>query len=271
MNESKFLKYIMNEVENYLFTVKSNQMTLPKYEYYREIIRLYAKQHNLLESILLLLDSNHSEESYILARSMVNNYFLIGYLLDDNKKRNRLKKYKMQPIISLIYQLNNIVEIISSPKFKDIKGIKLKFPISKIRLKIEEYKKELEKKGLKKDEKPFSIKYLAKYGDDNGLQLYSSFYTEASKYEHSDISSLNIYKMEDNHQESKDKVFTVNLSKTNNQLKKYIYTNVEVAYCYTFIKIVLHIAKNEKELENDYNMKNLFNIAKEMEIHLLNK
>lgn len=270
MDDVQFLKNIMNEVEKNFFEVKSTQMILSEYEYYREIIMLYAKQHNLLESILLLLDNNHSEESYILARSMVNNYFLIGFLINDNKNRSRLKRYKVQPFISLIYQLNNIVEIVSSSKFKDIKGIKSKFPISKIRLKIEELKKELENRGFKKEEKPFSIKYLAKHGDDNGLQLYSSFYADASKYEHSDISSLNIYKMEFQ-QNSSNKIFTVNLTKTNDKLKKYIYTNVEVTYCYTFIKILLHIAKNEKELENNYNMEKLFNIAKEMQIHLLSK
>lgn len=270
MNESQFLKDIMKRVEESFFNVESNQLSLPKYEYYREIVLLYAKQHNLLESILVLLTNNHSEESYILARSMVNNYFLIGFLINDNKSKIRLRKYKMQPIISLIYQLRNIVEIVSSTKFKDNNGIKIKFPIPKIKTKIVELEKELENKGFKKQEKPFSIKLLAKNSDDNGLQLYSSFYSDASRYEHSDISSLNIYKMEDK-QKLSNKVFTVDLSKTDKELKKYIFTNVEIAYYYTFIKIVIHISKNEKELEKDYNMEKLFNIAKEMEIHLLNK
>lgn len=61
---------------------------------------LYGKQHNLVESTLLLVDNGHNEEAYVLARSILNNYFLIGYLLNDDENRTRLREYRIQPYIS---------------------------------------------------------------------------------------------------------------------------------------------------------------------------
>ncbi|NRT62725.1 hypothetical protein B0P06_005202 [Clostridium saccharoperbutylacetonicum] len=37
------------------------------------------------------------------------------------------------------------------------------------------------------------------------------------------------------------------------------------------VKFLKYIMKKENKLEDDYDMKELFNIAKEMELHLLNK
>ena len=64
------------------------------YEYIREAITLYAKQHNLVESTLLLIDNNHNEEAMILSRSVLNNYFLIEFIVNDPDK-SHLKEYQL--------------------------------------------------------------------------------------------------------------------------------------------------------------------------------
>lgn len=102
MKNIELFKNIMSDVQEYVLKNESPYIILEGYEYIREVITLYAKQHNLVESTLLLLENNNNEEAMILARSVLNNYFLIGYLLNDPDK-SHLKEYQSQPLFSQLY------------------------------------------------------------------------------------------------------------------------------------------------------------------------
>ena len=95
------------------------------YEVLRELITLYAKQTNLFESTLLLLENNHAEEAYVLFRSQLNNHMLIEYLRNNKEDNKRLKDFMIQPAKSDYRFLKKIKEGINkgwieSERYKDI-------------------------------------------------------------------------------------------------------------------------------------------------------
>ena len=256
MNDKIFLEEIMRDVKEYFLKDNTGYVISPGYEFFREIITLYAKQHNLVESTLLLLDNNMCEEAYILARSAITNYFTIGYLLNDGPSRKRLKFYQMQPIMSDIYLLKNMRKIIKSAPFKDSEEIKQKFSKEIINNKIKEYENILIYNGIEKDSKPLSVSKMAQNGFKTGFEIYATIYAESSKYEHSDISSLNVYKKQvDDY--SNNEAFVLNMGATNEELKDNIYRTLIIAYCDCFSNIMNYIDEKEKHLEINYDMKQL--------------
>lgn len=257
MERVEILKDIMDDVREYFLKDGNSYIIAPGYEYFREIITLYAKQHNLLESILLLLDNNMSEEAYILTRTMINNYFLIGYLINDGENHNRLKKYHIQPVISQIYLLKNMKNILKTSPFKENEQIQEMFKETEINKKINELKNFLKDNGFKQDEKPFKIIDLAKHGFDRSFEMYATCYAEGSAYEHSDISSLDVYKKPVLDEYNKNEVFTLYLGATNEELKTKILNITSIVYCDCFNNIMKHITEKEEHLKINYDIDRL--------------
>ena len=112
MNDEEFLKDIMLDIEEYLIRNNDIFIITPGCEWFKEVITLYAKQHNLLESAIILTDNGMNEEAVILARSAMNNYFLIGYILNDDKHKSHLKEFQIQPLISEKYLVDNMHKMI---------------------------------------------------------------------------------------------------------------------------------------------------------------
>lgn len=83
---------------------------LEKYEWLREVLSLLAKQSNLFESCIVLLENNMEQEAYILARSQFNNMLWISYICNDNDN-SRVKEYFYEPHITQLQQLYNIKNI----------------------------------------------------------------------------------------------------------------------------------------------------------------
>lgn len=52
-----------------------------------------------------------NEEAIVLARSVLNNYFLISYILDDPQKEH-IKEYHIQPLITSLFYWKNVKDII---------------------------------------------------------------------------------------------------------------------------------------------------------------
>lgn len=61
MDKIKLLKEMMEVVKKYFLKNKNPYIIMEDYEYFREAITLYAKQHNLIKSVLLLVDNNMYE------------------------------------------------------------------------------------------------------------------------------------------------------------------------------------------------------------------
>lgn len=261
MLDKNELKEIMEDIEKYLIQNDMGFIILPGYEWYRDILTLYAKQHNLLEAILVLLDNNMCEEAIILCRTVLNNYFLIGYLIND-ETGNRIKEFHIQPWLSQKMKLENMRKILKGPFGKQLKqkGIEPPVTIEKLNEDIKVVKKEIKKQGFKADDKPLSIVKLAKHSDERGFELYSLIYTEASKYEHSDISSLEIYKKE---VENIDKNigFIMDTNSTDEKLRDMINSVIIICYLSTFIKILEVLKERESHLLKNYDLDKLVELS----------
>ncbi len=76
---------------------------------------MLAKNINLFESCLVLLENNMEQEAYILARSQFNNTLWISYLCDDHNNE-RTKEYYYEYHISKLLQFRNIQKNVSENK-----------------------------------------------------------------------------------------------------------------------------------------------------------
>ena len=256
MNNREFLSIIMPEIEKYFLRNGKGHVILEGYDYIREIITLYAKQHNLVESTLVLIDNKHNEEAYILSRSILNNYFLIGYLIGDDKDRRRLKEYQIQPALAKKRDLDYIKKNMNRSTFKNL------FKKDEIKQKIKEVTKYIEKQGFSANTNLLSIRNLAKNSDAKGIEFYLTYYNDASKYEHSDISSLEIYKQPIFDDISRNAAFILDMDRTDEELAQKIYNIIIFSYIQPFIKLIDIIISKEPHLKINYNVEKLINISK---------
>ncbi|MEW9093957.1 MAG: DUF5677 domain-containing protein [Clostridiaceae bacterium] len=259
MTDEEFLKHIMPDIEEHFIQNNRPVIIAQGYEWFREIITLYAKQHNLLEAAILLMDNGMNEEAIILARSAMNNYFLIGYLLNDDTDRIHLKEFYVQPLISRRYFLKNINKMINGPfgEMMQQEGDQLSLSVSDIKNERREIENQIKAKGFLINERPLSILKLAQESDKQGFDLYSMYYADASKFEHSDISSLNIYKTPIDEETPINNAFIMDLNRTDENLKEKIYSIFTICYLDSFIKIASVIANKEPQLQVNYNINKL--------------
>ena len=105
------------------------------------------------------------------------------------------------------------------------------------------YKINLKAKNIELSKKPLSIYRLAQESDEKGFELYCMFYVNASKFEHSDISTLDIYKTAIDEKNTVNTSFIMNLNRTDKKLKQDIYSIFSIAYLDSFYKICDAITK----------------------------
>lgn len=200
---------------------------LEKYEWLREVLSLLAKQSNLFESCILLLENNMEQEAYILVRSQFNNMLWISYLCNGNNNK-RVKKFFYEPLITQLQQLNNIKSYLhdlpqDTPQYEkfaslDIKAIDSNLDRIKSILKDEGYVVDDPKKPLRNK----SIFNLTEK-DPSLLGMYISFYNDASKFEHADISTVKNYREQVVDDVSTDIAFRFDLSRSNIILWKSVF------------------------------------------------
>lgn len=262
MNDEQFLKDIMPEIEEYLIQNNRPIIIMQGYEWFREVITLYAKQHNLVEAAMRLIENGMNEEALIIARSAMNNYFLIGYLLNDDANRSRLKEYQAQPLISRKYLLGNMKEMLNGEFGARVnhEGLTLPYTINNIENEINQIENQLVAKGFLRTVRPLSIRKLAEESDIQGFDFYATFYGDASKFEHSDISSLNIYKRPIDDQTPLNSAFIMDLNRTDETLKTKICSMFIISYLDSFIKIADVIANKEPHLQVNYDVNKLTEI-----------
>ncbi|MGQ7279985.1 DUF5677 domain-containing protein [Brevibacillus thermoruber] len=245
MKESDVIQYgrfLIQEVSKKFLREGSPYIIQEGYEYLRECITLYAKQTNLFESTLLLLESNMAEEAYILLRSMLNNYMLIEYLMNDSDG-SRLKSYLLQPVKSELYYFNDLYG------YAVEKGWIQEHPDRQ--KKISEFRQILKKQGVNEyDTRPLSILGLAKQ-ERLLFGMYATFYRDASKYEHSDPTTLDIYKQPIDEEYSNQYVFIMDLSRTDEELKELVMKWSINVYSISFLNLAKHILNKHPQIYDD--------------------
>lgn len=259
MNKEEKIQYanfLIEEITSKFLQKGSPYVIMEGYEYLREVITLYAKQSNLFESILILFENSHAEEAYILVRSMLNNAMLIDYLCNDNKNKLRYKNYMVQPLKSELAFLYDIERAIERGWVKnEYEGLKEK---------IKERENILRQEGFvhkgEIDTRLLSIKGMA-LSDKLLFAYYMAFYREASKYEHSDFSSLDIYRTPIDSDIPNTHAFILDLSRTDTELEEKVLNLSISIYSLTFIKLLQYFTKNHEHLIPEENKPYLAQLA----------
>ncbi|MDO7206226.1 hypothetical protein Q5M85_21155 [Paraclostridium bifermentans] len=137
-----------------------------------------------------------------------------------------MKEYRIQPLLSNRHDLLNIKAALKRPLMKQLEseGKGLPFTITDINRKIREIDRELNDKGYTPGRKLLKIKDIASKSDEKGLELYMTFYAQGSRYEHSDISVLDIYKTKISDEINENDAFIMNTNAQNEDLGEVVYT-----------------------------------------------
>lgn len=223
-----------------------------QYEWLREALSLLSKQSNLFESCILLLENNMEQEAYILARSQFNNMLWISYLCKDNKN-DRVKEYFYEEHIDRLQQLYNLKKYINNlppdtmylNEFPNLNQELINSKIDDIKtvLKSEGYVVDVPKQPLRNKR----IIDLTEW-DSMLLGLYDTFYNEASKYEHANISTTKSYRKSVVDDISVDVAFIFDLSKSDIELWKSVFGNSLTILFLSVNSILTRIQNKDKHL-----------------------
>jgi hypothetical protein len=250
-------RFIISEVSKKFLLEGESFIVQKEHEHVREIMTLYAKQTNLLESVLLLSEANMNEEAIVLFRSQLNNYMLIEYLMNDTGNRKHYKDYMFQPVKSELSFLKNI-------QYAVRKGW-IEAPVD-LNTKIKEWKKTLKDNGYydksknEYDTRPLSVAHLAKQSAIL-FGSYAQFYREGSQFEHSDPSSLEIYRTKFLEEYSNQLVFTMSLSRTDEKLGEKTIHWAKTIYGLSFIKVMQYLSKSYEHMIREEYKEDLAKLA----------
>lgn len=227
------------------------------YEHISELIVLFGKQTNLFESILVLLENNHNEEALILNRSLINNAFLIHFLHHKNQDV-RFKEYKIQPFKSNLKRMKKYKKMLENGYFDQVSF--QPFNMEEVNEKIDELEALLINEGFatRNGNANTELLTVSRMADEDQLLyvIYAHYYDLGSKYEHSDSSSLEIYKQPFEEMDTST-VFIMDLSKTNIELGEEILTSTLEIYILTFLRLVQYIEEKYSHLFEELLRNNL--------------
>lgn len=212
---TNLLRKITESIEKNIIKEGHPIILVDKYDWYREVLSLMAKQVNLCDSCVLLLESGMEQEAYILARSQFNNTLWIKYLCEaEDSDEVRLKEFYYQPYVNQLKLNQNLKNIIK--KYGDILDEKFRKPdvITKLNKEIRNIQKKLKNEGIKSAQK--SVAELAKQ-DSTVFSIYITLYNEASKFEHSDISTVKLYRKQAIEGYSTEEAFVFDLGQSNKE------------------------------------------------------
>ncbi len=129
-------------------------------------------------------------------------------------------------------------------------GKPLPYTLDDVDNNISFFENKIEEAGFDKNIKLLNIYDLANKADERGFELYVSCYKTASRYEHSDISTLDIYKQKVFEEHSNNAVFNLNVSRTDESLKEQVMNIIVSAYTQSLLKIINEVTDNHPELDH---------------------
>lgn len=208
---TSLLKEIADDITVNIIKEGKPIIILDNYRWIADVLSLMAKQVNLCDSCILLLENGMEQEAYLLARSQFNNMLWIKYICD-GKGDERIKEYFYQPYISQIRNNHNLKKMLIKfegdldEKFDKNQMIKM------LDTAIEENKKVLSDNNI-----PNKLKSISDLAKQDGLMFgtYLTMYNDASKFEHSDISKINKYRKKVLDEYNEQQVFVIDMSTSN--------------------------------------------------------
>lgn len=241
---TELLKKINNDIAHDIIKEGSPIILIDEYSWFREVLSLMAKQVNLCDSCLLLLENGMEQEAYLLARSQFNNMLWIKYLCDDEGD-SRVKEYFYQPHISQIFSSRNLKKMIEEFGTELDERFLADDIIQKLDDSISDNTQILNDNniGLKQ-------KSIAELSKQDGLLfgLYITLYNEGSKFEHSDISKTKLYRKPAVDEYSSDQVFIFDLGKSDIQCWLTVFNYSLLSMFFAFDSIRKRVFEREEQL-----------------------
>lgn len=240
------LKEITEDIAKYVIKEGQPIILIDEYSWYREVLSLMAKQVNLCDSCILLLENGMEQEAYLLARSQFNNTLWIKYLCEAEEGDNtRLKEFFYQPDINQLRSNQNLKKMIRD--FGDTLDERFKGEetITKLNRGSKEIRKILKKENL--GESPKSIAELAQQ-DPILFGMYITLYNEGSKFEHSDISTTKLYRKQAAEGYPTDQAFVFDLGKSNKEGWLKVFQYLQMSLFFAFDSICKRVKERESQL-----------------------
>lgn len=242
---TNLLKEIIADMSRDVVKEDFSIIVVDKYDWLICVISLFAKQINLCDSCVLLLENGMEKEAYLLARSQFNNMLWIKYICDgvDN---SRVQEYLYQPNVGQIKQSMNFKKILR--EFGEQLDEKFHEPswLNKINKVISENKKILEEANLS-DLKIKQVTELAMQ-DVTLFGMYVTMYNEGSKIEHSDISAVSTYRKKVVDEYSDSQIFSIDLSKSDKESWVYVFRNSLICLFFSFESLWNRLNDREEHL-----------------------
>lgn len=242
---TNMLKKIANDISEKIIKEGSPIVLIDEYSWYREVLSLMAKQINLCDSCLLLLENGMEQEAYLLARSQFNNMLWIKYLCNDDTQNTRVKEYFYQPHINQILLCKNIKKMIEEYGAELDEQLVTEENIQRLNDCISVNLQILEENGISM--RPKSISELSKQ-DSLLFGLYITLYNEGSKFEHSDISKTKLYRKPAIDEYGIDKVFIFDLGKSDKDCWLTVFNYSLLSMFFAFDSIRERICEKEDHL-----------------------
>lgn len=243
---TNLLKKISEHIAEYVIKEGKPIILIDEYSWYREVLSLMAKQVNLCDSCILLLENGMEQEAYLLARSQFNNALWIEYLCEaEEGDDTRLKEFFYQPYINQLRSNQNLKKMIHD--FADTLDNRFGTPetITKLNRHSSEIRKILKKENLGKS--PKRIAELAKQ-NSTLFGMYITLYNEGSKFEHSDISITKLYRKQATEEYPTDQVFIFDLGKSNKECWFKVFQYSQMSLFFAFDSICKRVKERESQL-----------------------
>lgn len=220
---------------------------LEGYEWIREVLSLLAKNINLFESCLVLLENNMEQEAYILARSQFNNTLWISYLCDDCNNE-RTKEYYYEYHISKLLQFRNMQKYVSENEERIKNSGAEMIEESEIEEQITQIETLLSNEGYNV-QKIYS-KSIAKLAKEKPelFGVYISMYCEGSEYEHSNRGKIASFREAIVEEYDTDAVFKLDLGKLDFAIWKQVFNFALLNVFYSIDALHSRIESRDKHL-----------------------
>ena len=205
------IRDILEDMSKYVVKENTPIIVIDEYSWCVCALSLLAKQINLCDSCVLLLENGMEQEAYLIARSQFNNLLWIKYICED-EDGSRIKEYIYQPNIAQKKQVRKIKDMISQhadefdERFHDVTFVE------KMDNLIADNDRILSEAGVSN----LQYKQVFDLAKQNTFlfEMYLTMYNEGSQIEHSDISAVNRYRQKILDEYSDTQIFYMDLSKS---------------------------------------------------------
>lgn len=241
---TNLLKEICNDIAKNIIKEGQPIVLIDAFDWYREVLSLFAKQVNLCDSCMLLLENGMEQEAYLLARSQFNNMLWIKYICE-GEDNSRVKEYFYQPHISQILSNKNFKKMITDYSDELDERFLEAEVMERLDRGIEENTQILTQENI-----PIKVKKIADLAKQDGILfgMYVTLYNEGSKFEHSDISKTKLYRKQATEEYSSEQAFIFDLGRSDKECWISVFRYSFMSIFFAFESLWDRVSNKEEQL-----------------------